>query len=88
MRSRPSSSVFCHFSKLFDAAEDHFACVHKEPSAGTQPAAVHLSVAERLLAHLDARWLLLFPGARLWVLFAHVSRIRADHRARMTAVGR
>jgi len=54
--------VFGHFGKFFDASEEHFARVHKEPSAGTLAMAVNLSAAERTLAHLDARRLLSRPA--------------------------
>jgi hypothetical protein len=66
-------AVFGHFCKFFDASEEHFARVHKEPSASAQPKAVNLSAAERALAHFDPRRLL-YPGARLLVLF-----VKLDH---------
>jgi hypothetical protein len=36
-------AVLGHFGKLFDASEEQFACVNKEPSASAQPAAFNLS---------------------------------------------
>jgi hypothetical protein len=48
-------AVFRHFGEFFDASEEQFARVHKEPSASALAMAVNLSVAQRALAQLDAR---------------------------------